>query len=118
MPTFYNSLYVQGLGRYCGESWVLDKFSVFGRIIRVVCPINKFGGFQGHCYVEFANKDDAERAKISMDNASVDGCTLNVSFTKASDAYRKKRDDDAYYNMPTRFFLQTHHPVPISPQPQ
>jgi len=68
-----NKLYVGNLSYSTSESALREAFGKHGEIVSVTVIEGKGFGF-----VEFANEEDAEKARTSLNESTIDGRTIRV----------------------------------------
>ena len=68
-----NNLYVGNLNYETKKQDIYDKFSVYGKIKIII-----FVGKKGFCFVEYFNKENADKAKEALNETSLNGRRMNI----------------------------------------
>ena len=81
------NLFINGLDKTIETSQLYEAFSNFGEIISCYIPLTN-GKSRGYGYVQFRYPEDAERAKIELGEASINGRKIEIK-----DCIRQTRKD-------------------------
>lgn len=74
------SIHVSNLPYSVDKGQLKDAFTEFGKVNHSSVSLDEKGCSRGFGVVEFAFRDDAEQATVSMDKASFNGREVNVKF--------------------------------------
>lgn len=78
-----NKLFVGGISWNLEWQDLKDEFNKFGEVVYVkVIKDRETGKSKGFGFVEFANLEDAVKAKEAMDGAELDGRNIKVDYAQ------------------------------------
>lgn len=85
------SLFINGLDESIEVSQLHDAFSTFGEIISCKIPLTD-GKSRGYGYIQFRNPENAEKAKLELADASINGKPIKIdNYNRKS---RRNPDED------------------------
>lgn len=78
------NLYVRGLDVYIEVSQLHELFQTYGEVISCKLPTGTDGLNKGYAYVQFRDPNDAEKARVELNDAVINGKKISV------EPYKKK----------------------------
>jgi RNA recognition motif-containing protein len=101
MITSQTKLFVGGLNRQMRGNDLREEFSKFGEIVFARVNLDReTKKSKGFGFVEFANPEDAARAKSEMDSQEVWGRPIKVDFAKEDPTKVYNRPEGEEYRAP------------------